>query len=132
MIKKILSISSIYNSIGHILVLSNLYSIKNIDLFNRKIYFTFDLITVILSFLYLKNKKIKYKNIYYLLVLIHIYMHISAIIHLFYNNNIFYKNVFEMAESNFKNKKSYFVIKYYLGTIIDITVQIIHSYYLIF
>jgi hypothetical protein len=119
----------LFHLIIHILVLFKLFSIKSFTLLHRKLYFSFDMISVLSSFLIIRK--------YFWLVLIHFIIHISAITYLYnmpsmfkkYINN--FKDVFELAEQNW-DKNNSIKIKYILGTLEDIIVHFLNVYSLLY
>ncbi len=123
MIYFVLIISELFHAFAHTLVLFNYYSIKRLSLYNRRVYFFFDLVSVLLSYYIVRENHI--------LVSIHLIIHILAILQLYVNYSSFFNDVHQMAEMKYFDK-SYFVIALYIiGTSEDILVHLINSFYLL-
>jgi hypothetical protein len=116
-----LFIIEIMHAIMHYAVITKIFTIKKISLIYRRLYFSCDFITVIISFLILRGNLV--------LTAIHFIIHILAICHLFniYETS-FFKQVFELAEQKW-NKHIIIKILYILGTYADILIHILNAYH---
>lgn len=132
----ILILSGLTNIFHHTLVLIGLESILNINDFIKKMYFIFDFSTVFVSFIFINLTQILNKHtllifiIYNVLVLVHIIIHIKAVIYLFDGKSTFYKMVFECAEQKYEDKTYFMITRYILGTLADILCQIFNVFFI--
>ena len=117
----ILSIAEILHTIAHFVVLLGLCKVCPSDTF-RRIYFTSDLVTVLLSH-YIINKN-------GILVWIHMIIHLGAILHLFGMKSQIYTNIFKLGEQKWNGQSYPMRIFYIIGTFEDILTHCVNAYYL--
>ena len=103
----------------HLCVLSGYLKLTT-NLKYKKIYFTIDLISVIIAYLFLKTPL--------LLVLIHFIIHFQALLHLFEFKSDFFAFVFDTAHQNLVVKSRIMQTLYILGTLEDIFLHAIGFY----
>lgn len=106
----------------HCLVLFGIKSVAPSINFKR-IYFTSDLLTVIISY--------SITNCNTILVFIHVLIHVGAILYLFGVNNHLYENIFKLGEQKWKESSHGMKIFYIIGTVEDVLTHVFNFYYLI-
>eukprot|EP01084_Bolivina_argentea_P059567 108801_1 len=118
----------LYAVIGHVLVLLGMFSIGNMTLYRRQVFFSFDGAMGVIGWAFCKNTSTKHK----IMVLVHSLIHIGAAFHLFsVQRTNLYSDIFAMGELDFNDKKTAVIVFYIYGTTQDICTHGLNLYHLI-
>eukprot|EP01084_Bolivina_argentea_P129600 228878_1 len=100
-----------------------LFSIGNIQNTARKMYFSFDLMVSLSTWMVTQKNTV--------MIIVHALIHIGAVSHLFsIIRTKIYGDIFEMGELDFNNKAVAVIVFYIWGTTQDICTHLLDVYYL--
>jgi hypothetical protein len=117
----LLLIGECLHVVAHFAVLVGIHTV-NTNLTNRKIYFSLDLLGVILSYVCFETNL--------MLVSIHTIIHVGAIFYLFGMKSTFYAAVYKMAEGVWENHSLLMKLSYIAGTFEDILTHMMNIYFI--
>ena len=118
----LLVVFELFLIVTHFMVLINYFNIKNMDLTERKVYFSADMASVLIAYWIIGNKN-------WFLTSLHFIVHTTAVMHLLGYETFFYTEVFRLAESipsSFEITTIYNVL-----TAADITCHAVNCYLLL-
>merc|ERR1712083_239528 len=118
-----LTVCCLLHAYAHVLVLGGLMSIDGMPNLNRNVYFSFDLLVSLSSWMMTRRNT--------LMVAIHAMVHLSAVGHLLQIlPTKLFNDVFEMGELDYGSKIPPHIVFYVWGTTQDICNHLLNAYHL--